>query len=152
MTRLLLPFTHGIDASTITCALALAQRTRFTLIALSLIQLPEAANARHPRLEHIQQSKDFLIYIQRRAAKQGVPIECIELYTHHAVRSIRSLAREMECAGVLLFVRRGNGVLLATDEVKQLLEEADLPLFFVRLRPRESASFLPGWLSRWFIS
>lgn len=149
MTNLLLPFTHGIDVSAITYALALAQRLHFTLVALSLIHIPETSGARHPRLEYIQQSKDFLVYVHQRAAKQGVPIERVELYTHHPVRSIRNLAGEMECAGILLFVRRGSGVLLATSEVKQLLEDGSLPLYIVPLLPYKSRFLYPRWLSRW---
>jgi hypothetical protein len=150
MTNLLLPFTHGIDASAITYALVLAQRMHSTLVALSLIRLPEAPSTRHPRLEDIQQSKDFLVYVQQRAAKQGVPIERVELYTHHSARSIRSLARELECIGILVFVRRGTGVLLATGEVKQLLEERSLPLYICPLPSPENGLLHPGWLSRWF--
>jgi len=150
MTNLLLPFTHGIDVSAITYALALAQRLHFTLVVLSLIHIPETSGRRHPRLEDIQQSKDFLVYVHQRAAKQGVPIERVELYTHHSVRSIRNLAWEMECAGILLFVRRGAGVLLATGEVKQLLEDGSLPLYIVPLCQHESRFLHPRWLSRWF--
>jgi hypothetical protein len=149
MTNLLLPFTHGIDVSAIAYALALAQRLRFTLVVLSLIHIPETSGTRHPRLEDIQQSKDFLVFVHQRAAKQGVPIERVELYTHHSVRSIRNLAREMECAGILLFVRRGSGVLLATGEVKQLLEDGDLPLYIVPLLPHKSRFLHPRWLPRW---
>ncbi len=135
MTSLLLPFTHGVDASAINYALALAQRFHSTLVVLSLIRLPEAPGARKPRLDAIQQSKDFLEFVQHKAARQGVPIVRVELYAQHPVRSIRTLAQEMECAGILLFVHRGAGVLLATAEVKQLLEDDS---GFPRLR----------WLSR----
>ena len=59
----------------------------------------------------------------------------MELYTYHPVRSICALAREMECAGILLFVQRGEGVLLATEEVKQLLEQERVPLYIVTSAP-----------------
>jgi hypothetical protein len=150
MTNLLLPFTHGIDASAITYALVLAQRMHATLVAVSLIQLPEAPGKRHPRLEDIQQSKDFLVYVQHRAEKRGVPIERVELYTHHSVRSICSLARELECIGILVFVRRGTGVLLATSEVKQLLEDRSLPLYICPLPSPEHGLLNPGWLASRF--
>src|SRR5712692_6562272 len=150
MTNLLLPFTHGIDVSAITCAFALAQRFQSTLVVLSLIRLPETTVARKPRLEAIQQSKDFLEFVQHKAARQEVPIVRVELYTHHPVRSIRTLAQEMECAGIMVFVHRGAGVLLATSEVKQLLEEESIPLYLIPLLPNESNFPHPRWLSRWF--
>jgi hypothetical protein len=55
----------------------------------------------------------------------------------------------MECAGILLFVQRGEGVLLATEEVKQLLEQESVPLYIVLLLPHENDSPHPRWLSRW---
>jgi len=150
MTNLLLPFTHGIDVSAITYALAFAQRFHFTLVVLSLIRLPETPSTRKPRLEAIQQSKDFLEFVQHKAARQGVPIARFELYTHLPARSIRALAQEMECAGILLFVHRGAGVLLATSEVKQLLEDDSLPLYIVALPSNEGGFPRLRWLSGWF--
>ena len=149
MTNLLLPFTHGIDASAITHALVVAQRFHFTLVALSLIRLPEMPGTRNPRLEDIQQSNDFLEFVYHRAARQGVPIVRVELFTCHPMRSIHALAQEMECAGILLFVQRGEGVMLATEEVKLLLEQASVPLYVVPLLPNENGFPLPRWLSRW---
>jgi hypothetical protein len=149
MARLLLPFTHGVEASAIISAIALAQRFGATLLVLSLIHLPQSAK-KGPRWEDIQQSKDFLAFVQHKAARWGVSVEPVELYTHHPARSIRLLAQEMECAGIVLFVHRGGGVLLATDEVKQLLEEQTIPLYLVSLLPPERSFPRPRWLSRWF--
>lgn len=137
MTRLLLPFTHGIDTSAIVSALALAQRFDATLVPLSLISLPHTSG-RGPRWEDIQQSRDFLEFVHRRATRSGVPVERIELYTHNPVRSARALAQEMECAGIVVAVRGGTGVLLATSEVKGLLEDKDLPLYVVSLPGKTS--------------
>jgi hypothetical protein len=150
MRYVLLPFTHGIDVSAITYALAFAQRLHYTLVVVSLIRLPETPDTRHPRLEAIQQSRDFLEFSRHKAARQGIPVERIELYTHHPVRSIRALAQEMECAGILLFVHRGAGVLLATVEVKQLLADDSLPLYIVILPSNEVGLPHPRWLSLWF--
>jgi len=127
----------------------LAQRLQLTLVVLSLIRLPETPGKRNPRLEDIQQSKDFLEFVHHRAARQGVPIVRVELYTCHPVRSIHALAQEMECAGILLFVQRGEGVMLATEEVKLLLEQASVPLYVVPLLPNENGFPHPRWLSRW---
>jgi Universal stress protein family len=151
MTRLLLPFTHGIEVSAITAALALAQRFDATLVVLSLIRLPQAPE-RGPRWEDIQQSNDFLAFVHHKAARSGVAVERVELYTHNPVSSIRALAQEMVCAGIVLVVRRGEGILLATNEVKQLLEDQSIPLYLVSLPAQESAFSLPRWLSRWLRS
>ena len=150
MNQILLPFTHGIDASAISYALALAERLQLTLVVLSLIHLPETPGTRNPRLEDIQQSKDFLEFVHHKAARQGVPIVRVELYTCHPVRSIRALAQEMECAGILLFVQRGAGVLLTTGEVKQLLEQESVPLYMVSLLPNKGGFPPLRWLTRWF--
>ena len=150
MNQILLPFTHGIDALAISYALALAQRLQLTLVVLSLIHLPETPGTRNPRLEDIQQSKDFLEFVHHKAARQGVPIVRVELYTCHPVRSIRALAQEMECAGILLFVQRGAGVLLTTGEVKQLLEQESVPLYMVSLLPNKGGFPPLRWLTRWF--
>ena len=153
MTSLLLPFTHGVDAPAIEHALALAQHLRSELVTLSLIRLSEEpGRAGQPRLDAIQQSRDFLEFVQCKAARRGVPLKRVELHTHHPVRSIRTLAREMECDGVLLFVRRGAGVLLATAEFKQLLEDGSVPLYIARLQAHGSdlpwLGRLSGWLGR----
>lgn len=147
MVRLLLPFTHGIDTPAITSALALAQRLNATLTLLSLIRLPQASS-KSPSWESIQQSRDFLEFVQHKAARWGVPVERTELYTRSATRSICAFAQEMECAGIVLVVRRETGVLLATHEVEQLLEEKCLPVYVVSLLARNSLFSLPRWLPR----
>src|SRR5712691_485492 len=149
MTRLLLPFTHGIEVSAITAALALAQRFGATLVVLSLIHLPQAPD-RGPRWEDIQQSNDFLEFVHHKAARSDVPVERVEIYTRNPVSSIRTLAQEMVCVGIVLVVRRGTGVLLATHEVKQLLEDQRLSLYIVPLLASASTFTLPRWLSHWF--
>ena len=151
MTRLLLPFTHGIEVSAITAALALAQRFDATLVVLSLIHLPQAPD-RGPRWEDIQQSNDFLEFVHHKAARSDVPVERVEIYTRNPVCSIRTLAQEMVCVGIVLVVRRGAGVLLDTNEVKQLLEDGSMPLHIVRLPVKDSMFSLPRWFSRWFKS
>src|SRR5581483_916187 len=104
LTRLLLPFTHGIDGFAITFALALAQRFDATLVLLSLIHLPQASG-KGPRWEDIQQSRDFLEFGHHKATRSGVPVEQVELRTHNPVGSARALAQELECAGIVLAVR-----------------------------------------------
>jgi hypothetical protein len=145
MLHLLLPFTHGIDGPAITYALALAQRRGATLILLSLIQPRERSGKQFVRWDDIQQSIDFLEFTQRKAASMGVPIQRVELRTQHPVQSIRSFAREMECAGIILFVRGGAGVLLSTYEVKQLLEDRRDPIYVANLPISTPWFSLPRW-------
>jgi hypothetical protein len=131
--RLLLPFTHGIDNSAITAALTLAQQRGATLVLVSLLRLPTPPDTRSVRAEAIAQSNDFLEFVRHKAARTGVPVEYMELYTHDIVRSIRLLSQELDCLGILLFVRNGAGVLLDTTEIKRLLEQTDLFFFLGHL-------------------
>lgn len=149
MTRLLLPFTHGIDTSAITSAFVLAHRLGATLVPLSLISFPQPAN-RGPRWEDIQQSRDFLEFVYHKAVRLGVSVERMEHYTSDPIRTIHALAQEMECAGIIVVVRRGTGVLLATHEVKQLLEDNSIPLYVVPLLASDRTGSFPHWFSRWF--
>jgi len=149
MLHLLLPFTHGIDGPAITYALALARRRGATLILLSLIHLRERSDKQAVRWEDVQQSTDVLEFTQQKAARMGIPIQRVELYTRHPVHSIRAFAQEMECAGIILFVRGGAGVLLATHEVKQLLEDRRYPLYVTNLPVSKPWFPLPRWCSGW---
>ena len=148
MTRLLLPFTHGIDATAIGYAISLAHHLSGTLLPLSLIRLPASAERHHVRVGTIEQSMDFLEVTLHKARHAGVPLERVELYTQSPVRSIRALAQEMECA-VIICVQGGSGVLLATEEVKELLADRSLSLYVVNLSPKKPLFFLPPRLSHW---
>ena len=148
MTRLLLPFTHGVDATAIGYAFTLAQRLGVTIIPLSLIRLPDSSARRRVRLGDVEQSIDFLEFALHKARQAEVPIERVELRTHSPVRSIRAVAQEMECV-VVIFVQKGSGVLLATEEVKELLTDRSLSLYVVNLPPKKSLFSLPQWLSHW---
>ncbi len=148
MTRLLLPFTHGVDTTAIGYAFALAQRLGSTLIPLSLIQLPTASERRRIRLGDVEQSIDFLEFALHKARQVSVPIERVELHTHSPVRSIRAVAHEMECV-VIIFVQSGSGVLLSTEEVKELLVDRSLSLYVVNLPPKKPLFSFPLWLSHW---
>lgn len=147
MTRLLLPFTHGIDGFAIASALTLAQQCDATLVLLSLIHLPQAPG-RGPRWEDIQQSRDFLEFGHHKATRSGVLVEQVELRTCNPVGSARALAQELECAGIVLAVRRGTGVLLATHEVKGLMEEQRLPVYVVALPGKDTIFSYSRWFRR----
>ncbi|HEY4388744.1 MAG TPA: universal stress protein [Ktedonobacteraceae bacterium] len=149
MFHLLLPFTHGIDGPAITSALKLAQRREATLVLLSLIQVREHSGKPVVRWEDIQQSTDVLEFTRRKAVRMEVPIQCVELRSQHPVQSIRSFAREMECEGIILFVRGGSGVLLATHEVKQLLEDRANSMYVANLPISRPWASLLRWCSGW---
>src|SRR5260370_774174 len=68
--RWLLPFTHGVDTAAIEYAVRLAESAGATLVPVSLISAPPKG----ARLEHIQQSKDFLEAVQHKAERFQVPV------------------------------------------------------------------------------
>src|SRR5438874_1926683 len=70
-TRLLLPFTHGVEMDTIEAAVLLAASHHAALVPLSLILAPQT-RGKGVRLEHVQQSKDFLEAVQHKAFRHDV--------------------------------------------------------------------------------
>src|SRR5713101_195830 len=76
-TRLLLPFTHGVEMDTIEAAVLLAASHHATLVPLSLILTPQT-RGKGVRLEYIQQSKDFLEAVRHKASRHHVPLERFE--------------------------------------------------------------------------
>jgi hypothetical protein len=147
--RILLPFVHGIDSSALSCALAFAHKMDATLLLVSFIRL----SGRKVRAEAMAQRQDFFELMTHKAARAGVTIECMPISTPQVATSIQMLAQEMTCAGTLLFVRNGQGVLLETEDIKQILEQPSLPVYLFRLASREKRSFRVGaslvhWLRR----
>ena len=138
--RLLLPFTHGVDVWAIDSALRLAKGYDATLVPLALIYIPEDRRPKGARLEHIQQSKDFLETVKHKAARYGVPLERLEVFTSDVVQSIRAIASEMECEGILLFVGDNNSILLSSIEMKRLMEHFTCKLYVLRLQGGGSKS------------
>jgi hypothetical protein len=147
MRYLLLPFTHGIDGLAITYALSLASQREAVLVLLAVLRSDGRKGKQAVRPEEIQQANDFLVYTQQRAVRIGVPICQAQIHTASPAQSIRAFAREMDCEGIILFVRGGKGVLLDTYDIKRLLEDLRMPLFVAKL-PRSRIS-LPGWWPRW---
>ena len=139
-TRLLLPFVHGIDVSAIQQALLMAKGLEATLVPLSLIYVPERRRARGVRLEHVQQSKDFLEAVKHKAARYAVPVERLEVFTSDIVQSINLVADEMACEGILLFKGRKDGILLQVNEIKRLVEMPVCKLYIMHLQTEERES------------
>jgi hypothetical protein len=151
-TRLLLPFTHGVDIFAIEQAILLAKSLNATLVPLSLIQVSQERCARGARLEHIQQSKDFLEAVKYKAARYGVPVDRFEVFTADIEQDINIVAKEQQCEGILLFLRRNKGVLLQANEIKRLMEIAASKLYVLRMQSndgKDSAQTFRERLSDW---
>jgi hypothetical protein len=148
MGTLLLPFTHGIDGQAISCALSLASQCEADLLLVPLVCPRRGKRSQEVlRPEDIQQALDFLVYTQQRARRMGISTRQSQIHTRHPVQSIRAFAREMACEGILLFLRGGKGVLLETEEVKQLLEDRHIPLYVANLA--ETRFRLSAWWPTW---
>jgi hypothetical protein len=146
---LLLPFVHGIDGTALSCALGFARQADATLLLVSFIRL----NGRNVRAEALAQRQDFFELMTHKAAYAGVRIECMPVSTQQVGKCIQMLAQEMVCAGTLLFVRNGKGVLLETEDIKKVLERPDQPVYLFRLESRKKLFLqigvaLVSWLRR----
>ena len=127
--RWLLPFTHGVDMRAIDYAVRLAESAGATLIPVSLICAP----LRGARLEHIQQSKDFLEAVQYKAERYQVPLERYQVFTTDVQQSLRMLVYERRCDGIVLVTSSDHTCLLQDTEVKHLLIKPPAPLVLIRL-------------------
>jgi hypothetical protein len=121
-------------------AILLAKGHEATLIPLALIHVPEERRAKRARLEHIQQSRDFLETIKHKAARYSVPVERLEVFTSDVVQSINLVASEMACEGILLFIGRKDGILLQVNEIKRLMETPTCKLYIMHLQTEERES------------
>lgn len=117
-TRLLLPFTHGVDALALETAIVLAKNRCAMLVPVVFIHVPPFASG--ARLEHIQQSKDFLMMIKSKAAKYDIDVESHEIFTGDIIACLGDVRKQLK-GEIILFVRDGDGVLLSTGEVKHIL-------------------------------
>jgi hypothetical protein len=152
-TRLLLPFIHGVEMRILEYGVLMAKSHDATIVPLSFIYVPEKQWGKGTRLEHIQQSKDFLEAVRVIAARHNVPVERYEVETGDVVRSIEILTEQLACDGMILFVRGSDGVLLNTPEVALLIKQAACPLYLIRLparRSRRLAQQLRDLLLHWF--
>jgi hypothetical protein len=135
----LLPFVHGVDTDAIAYALNFTQDIGATLLLVCLVRQPEGDSRRKLRAETIAQTHDFFETADFKAARLGVETSRIQLSTTQVARSVKALAHEMACAGILLFVREGQGVLLETRDIKQLLEKPVLqPVYLFCLEAQKN--------------
>jgi hypothetical protein len=131
--RWLLPFTYGVDMGAIELVADLARRARATLIAVSLIAEPRLPRSRGARLEHIQQSKDFLEAVHWKADRYSIPVERYEVFTTDAIRHIPLLVADLRCDAMILLTVEKREVFLQTHELKSLLEFAPCQLLIIRM-------------------
>ncbi|MGH2495678.1 MAG: hypothetical protein ACRDIV_13345 [Ktedonobacteraceae bacterium] len=156
-TRLLLPFTHGVEMETLEAAILLAASHHAILVPLALVPASQA-NGKGARLEHIQQSKDFLEAAQHKAARHHVPLERLEAFTSDVAQSIAVLGQQVACDGVILALRGRKGSLLSAGMIEQLMAMRPCSLFLIYLPTRESSwvvrlrerfsRLLPGYRQR----
>jgi hypothetical protein len=136
-TRLLFPFTQGMSADALEQAVLLACTRHATLVPVSLIHLSERQRTRGPRLERVQQSKDFLEAVRCCADRHNVAIEQIEVVTSDVEQTINGLAQELACDGILLFVHGSTTVFLDDREARQVMQKAICRLYVFHLKKKE---------------
>ena len=144
--RWLLPFTYGVDMRAIDHLVSLAGNNGATLIPVSLVSVPTGSRSRGARLEHIQQSKDFLEAVKYKAARLQVSVERYEVFTSDVIQSITTLVHDLHCDGIVMVAVEHKEVLLRAHELKQLLVEPPAALVLIRLpaRPQEARAFHLG--------
>ena len=155
--RWLLPFTWGMNMQAVDYAISLAQSAGATLVAISLVSVPQAPRSPEARLEHIQQSKDFLEAVRWKAARSKAPIERYEIFTADVMQSLTLLVHDQRCDDIVLVTNEKKDVLLKTAEVKHLLAAPPAPLVLIRLpvdtKPKHTwplaARFLSWLEGRW---
>ncbi len=149
--RWLFPFTHGVDMRAIDYVVSLAKSTGAMLVAVSLISVPSKAKPGGARLEHIQQSKDFLEAVKWKAARYEVQVERNEVFTSDVLQSIAMLTREMRCDGIVLVTSSEREVLLQANEVKSLLTQPPASLVLIRLVTNHGQSPTPHLVARFLL-
>jgi hypothetical protein len=151
--RWLFPFTHRVDMQAIDTVVRLAGNVGATLVAVSLVSVPAGRWSQGARLEHIQQSKDFLEAIKYKAARLQVVIERYEDFTSNVLGSITLLARDQRCDRIVLVSCGEKEILLEAHEKKRLLETPPVPLVILYLptraeRKRSIRTRFLTWLHR----
>ncbi len=145
MVRFLLPCTTGADPDAIAVAVELAHSCGASLVSLSLQDALKVENVEAPG----PSKPDFLEIVQHQAACMEVPIEWFAISTHDTGRSIHVFAEEMDCSGILLFVREEQGILLKTSEVSYVIKHEHIILpFLVHLLPKEKSPSIVSWRQR----
>jgi hypothetical protein len=143
--RWLVPFTWGVDMQAVDAIVSLAEGGGATLVAVSLMTRPDRPGSREPRLEAIQQSKDFLEAIRTKAEKSVVPLERYEVVTVDVMQSITQLTQELHCEAVVLVSRGEREALLRASQLKHALAEPPAALLVLRLAVLPQRSARSAW-------
>jgi hypothetical protein len=140
-TRLLLPFTFGGEMDTIEAAILLVASHHAALVLLSDSYASDERKG--VRLEHIQQSKDFLEVVQRKAFRHPVPFKRFEVFTGARVQRLCVKVDLLGCDGIQLVLRGRIGSVLDAEMMEQRMAMRFCPLYLISLPTRELA-----WISR----
>lgn len=133
-TRLLLPFTYGVDADALTRVLLFARASQSQLVGLALI--PVAPKQNKVRLERLDQAQDFLEMLVAKAASYGVSVEQHECFTSDVLSSLQSSQQAMDCQSILL-VFDGEGVcFLEKDEAREIQQRLATSLYVLHMPPK----------------
>ncbi len=130
--RWLLPFTGGVDVRAIHQVARLAASCGATVYPVALISSHHDRPSRQVRLEQRMEVNDFFEVVRWQTARYRVPVICQQVITHDIVQSIRMLAQEWLCTGVVVVVGHQKGILLETGDVKQLLLKPPVALVLLR--------------------
>jgi len=117
-TRWLLPFTFGVNMRALDHVFRLAEHCGATLVAASLIVLPDTQELLTARL---QQSKDFLKIVQWKAAQYHVLVEPHEVWTSDVQERMKRLVFDVQCESIVLVTEGKDGVLLSAHEMEGIL-------------------------------
>jgi len=117
-TRWLLPFTFGVNMRALDHVFRLAEHCEATLVAASLIVLPDT----HELLSaHLQQSKAFLEAVQWKATQYRVLVEPHEIWTSGVQARMKRLVLDLQCDSIVLVTEGQDAVLLSAHEMEDVL-------------------------------
>lgn len=131
--RWLLPFTYGLNMRAIAEVMSVADAAGATLVAVALIGIPTRPGNRGVRLEHIQQTQDFLEAVNTKALRLGLTVERHEVVTRNVEASLKILISELHCDAIVLVSRKGEEIFLETQQFTQVLDTPPVPLVLIRL-------------------
>ena len=131
--RWLLPFTYGLNMHDIGTVMSVADAAGATLVAVAFIGMPIRPGNRGVRLEHIQQTKDFLEAVNTKAVRLGFPVERHEVVTRDVGASLKMLISELHCDAIVLVSRKGEEIFLEAQQFTQVLDTPPAPLVLIRL-------------------
>lgn len=151
-TRWLLPFTFGVDKRAIDLVLRMAAYCDATLVAASLIILPDPEQGRELLVTRLQQSKEFLETVQVKATQYQVPIEPHEIWTSDVQERMKRLVLDLQCDSIVLVTESKNGVLLRAHEMDDILMGCiRASIVLVRLHASNEGTIM-AYLCTWFFS